>query len=84
MEKELLNKNIEIMVSFARGYSGSVPVLYQGKLIDIDDNYYKIEVVDQIIQTGISKTKFKQGPDLKTPEGIYYFRKKFVIYIKEA
>lgn len=81
MERELIDKNVEILVLFARGMreSGSIPMIYKGKLLNIDDNYYKIHVWD-------SEAPFSGilgGLDVSNNNGVTLFNKDYVIYLKE-
>lgn len=82
MEKELLNKEVEVMVAFAEwgSYGGSQAKLYTGTFLECDENYYKIQInnnINNIKKYHLNKNKDEIGK-------ICYLRKEFVIYIKEV
>lgn len=80
MEKELLNKEVEVMVAFGTGTyeGGSVPIVYTGTFLECDENYYKIQLGKTIKEKyNCFKIKDEVGK-------ICYLRREFVIYIKEV
>lgn len=80
MEKELLNKEVEVMVAFGTGTyeGGSVPIIYTGVFLESNENYYKIKLIEsRKDETEIYKSKDEIGK-------ICYLRREFVIYIKEV
>ena len=83
MEKEFLNKKIGIVVSFGTGTAGaespSILMSYTGTLMDVDDEYIKVNVtgVEQYPYS-LAIVKFKQNM------GITIFKKKNIILMCEA
>lgn len=79
MEKELLNKEVEVMVAFGSiSLAGAVPIIYTGVFLESNENYYKIKLIEsRKDETEIYKSKDEIGK-------ICYLRREFVIYIKEV
>ena len=79
MEKELLNKEVEVMVAFGRiSPAGAWPIIYTGVFLESNENYYKIKLIEsRKDETEIYKSKDEIGK-------ICYLRREFVIYIKEV
>lgn len=79
MEKELLNKEVEVMVAFGRiSPAGAMPIIYTGVFLESNENYYKIKLIEsRKDETEIYKSKDEIGK-------ICYLRREFVIYIKEV
>lgn len=86
MEKDLLNKNVEVLVAFARGSNAgsTVPVLFLGTFLDYDENYYKINETNSKICFANPGIVLKKSKNKSNDVGILYLRKEFVIYIREA
>lgn len=86
MEKDLLNKNVEVLVAFARGRNaGSIaPVLFLGTFLDYDENYYKINTTNSKICFENPGIVLKGSKNKGNDVGILYLRKEFVIYIREV
>lgn len=81
MEKELIGKEVTVLVSFAGNFNGSslAPVYFKGKLLGSDDLFLKLDC---------SKTKLAVDHHLnisfsKDEESIILLKKDYVIYIKE-
>ena len=79
MEKELLNKEVEVMVAFGGIRTvGAIPIIYTGVFLESNENYYKIKLIEsRKDETEIYKSTDEIGK-------ICYLRKEFVIYIKEV
>ena len=45
MEKEFLEKNVEVLVAFGGSVndSGVAPIVYRGKLVEVDKSYVKLK-----------------------------------------
>lgn len=68
MLNEFLNKNVEILVAFATGFSsgGAVPDSYKGTLVTIEDGFCKLKLLKS-----------------KNQKDIILIATKFIISIKE-
>lgn len=79
MEKELLNKEVEVKVAFGRtSPAGAIPIIYTGVFLESNENYYKIKLIEsRKDEYEIYKSKDEIGK-------ICYLRREFVIYIKEV
>lgn len=49
MLNELINKQVEIKVAFSnpKSYAGSLPKKYEGKLLEVDENLIKVEIISR-------------------------------------
>lgn len=81
MEKELLNKEVEVKVAFGRGsYAGVMPIIYTGVFLESNENYYKIKLIESR-KDETTETYYKSKDEIGK---ICYLRREFVIYIKEV
>lgn len=81
--KELVNKNVEVLVSFAGGLNtgAAVPICYFGKLKSIENDFVTLECVGSRYATNtllvINPKAFIDS------SGSMSINKKYIIYIKE-
>ena len=78
MEKELINKKVEVAVAFAYpAHYSTMPEIYTGVLLDSDENFIKLQI-------SYSGTKFLAASTSKKEDKNLYVKKDYLIYIKEV
>ena len=80
MEKEFLEKNVEVLVGFGGsiGDAGTIPVLYRGKLIESDKSYLKLAIFySELAHTNVLGSRFS-----KQENSTILLNREYVIYIK--
>ena len=78
MEREFINKKVGIVVSFGVGESGSTTLMsYEGLLMDVGEDYIKINV------TGVEAYPISALIKFKQKMGTTIFKKKNVILMCE-
>lgn len=80
MEKEFLEKNVEVLVAFGGSVndSGVAPIVYRGKLVEVDKSYVKLNAFySEIAYTSVMGTRFSK-PENTT----ILINREYVIYMK--
>lgn len=80
MEKEFLEKNVEVLVAFGGSVNdaGMTPVIYRGKLIEADKSYVKLAAFySEIAYTSVMGTRFS-----KSENSTVLINRDYVVYIK--
>ena len=80
MEKEFLESNVEVLVSFGSSVNdaGIVPVVYRGKLLDVDKSFIKLSAFySELAYTNVMGTRFS-----KTENCNIIINREYVVYMK--
>lgn len=79
MDKEFIGKKIEIIsaFSYAMHEGGAAPIVAFGRLVDVDENFYKVEVE----KSRLGSLSVLGSNDIGR-SGLTLFRKQYVISIK--
>ncbi len=80
MEKEFLEKNVEVLVAFGGcvNDSGVAPIIYRGKLVEADKSYIKLNTFySEIAYTSVMGTRFS-----KPENSTILINREYVIYMK--